>query len=94
MRKYIFCITAALLILAGIYSFFGKEKAWRLKLWLLLDKDIIYLKNGDVVQGWLWKQESDLIVGRTEKDEMFVFKPSECEIIQEDVLLRYFEKLI
>ena len=94
MRKYIFCIVATILILAGINSFFGEEKSWRQKLWLLLDKDIIYLKNGDVVQGWLWKQESDLIAGRTEKDEVFVFKPSECEIIQEDVLLRYFEKLI
>lgn len=94
MRKYIFCIVATLLILAGINSFFGKEKSWRQKLWLLLDKDIIYLKNGDVVQGWLWKQESNLIAGRTENDEVFVFKPSECEIIQEDVLLRYFEKLI
>ena len=58
------------------------------------DKDNIFLKNGNAVQGWLWKQENELIVGRDEEDETFIFEPAECSMIEENILFNYFKELL
>lgn len=94
MRKIIFFIILGVSVLGVIHLSFGEGKKLRREMELLLDKDILYLNDGEVIQGWMWKQEGDLIAGQREKGGTFVVNPSQCQIIQENVLFHYLEKLI
>ena len=94
MRRIIaFIVIFLIFISLFCFYFFGPEYP-RLLLWDLFERDVIYLKNGVVVHGWIWEQTGELIIGESEDKTIFNIHPSEYRDISNDEFLHYLYELL
>jgi hypothetical protein len=80
-------------LMAGIFFFLGPGLGLRVKLGRLLDQDRLYLKTGQVIDGWVIGEDEDRILIEMEGGS-FSLPRSQCKKIQRDIFLRYLYKLM
>ncbi|MDD5439520.1 MAG: hypothetical protein PHS37_04975 [Candidatus Omnitrophica bacterium] len=83
-------LTAAALIVTSYFC--GQPGFLQVKIGSILDEDIICLKSGSVLRGWIVEERPDNIFFRTEKD-FYSLPPENCALIRKNVLSRYFRDL-
>lgn len=67
-----------------------REKIWN----QFLDADIIYLKDGKIIQGWIWNENPHFINGLTKEKDIFAIERSECKKIERNVFLYLLQQLM
>jgi hypothetical protein len=92
-RRIIFCIIAGVFLLSG-FIFLRMNPEFSLKITNMLDEDVIYLKGGKVIRGWIWDEQQGVIVGEDRQKEIFVLRANQCLRIEKDELLLLWQKLI
>lgn len=92
-KKHIsFAIIAVFVVAAGFFLW----PTSKLHLWVLhlLNQDTIYLTNGTILNGWIWDEKGNVVIGETNQDEIFVFKKDELDNVKNDVLLYQLHRLM
>lgn len=93
MKRIIFCIMAALFLI-GAYFSLHINSGFKVNLMRLLNLDTLYLKNGNVLRGWIWDEKGGLVAGETTQGEIFIFNADEYAEIERDKFLHYLRQLI
>lgn len=93
MKKFLLGFIIGMFFAGSLYFFLQPDATVRLKVGRLLDRDTLYLKNGDVILGWIVQEEGDKILVEVEKGT-FILNRSECKSIQRNTFLRYLRELI
>ena len=88
MRKYILIFLIGV-YLAGLTYFLLKLKTpFKDTFIRFLDKDIIYLNDGRVIEGWLWDEENrEVAAGKDIRGGLFVVSASEYREVRKNVFL-------
>ena len=82
-----------LILSAGLYLLRSSDTKLLIDVGRLLDQDIVYLKDGSLVRGWVLDEGSDEILIETGKGT-FTLPRSICKRIEKDVFLRFVRKAI
>jgi len=77
----------------GLYFIHFADVKLRVDLGRLLDQDIIYLKDGSLLRGWVVREGRDEILVETERGN-FTLPRARCKSIEKDVFLRFVRKAI
>ncbi|MBI4707984.1 MAG: hypothetical protein HY761_08680 [Candidatus Omnitrophica bacterium] len=93
MKKFLLGFIVGMFFTGSLYFFLQPDATVRIKMGRLLDRDTLYLKNGDVILGWIVQEEGDKILVEVEKGT-FILNRSECKSIQKNTFLRYLRELI
>ena len=90
MKNFIIglAVGAVLGFAAAFYS-----NASPLRMGRLLDQDIFYLKNGDVLRGWLLEKNGDSLLIETAGGSVSL-DARDCRGIQENYLAKYVKKVL
>ena len=92
MKKFFLgFVVGAFLTLSIFFTPYADPRA-RVRIGRMLDEDILYLKNGSVIRGWIVKESPKEILVEFENGS-FALKPSECEEIKRNYLLKYVREL-
>ncbi len=88
MRKYILLFTIVIFAIL-ISCFFLKLKTnFKEEFIHFLDKDIIYQKDGKIIEGWLWEEKNvKIVAGKDVEGNLFAIPLSECKKIKKDAFL-------
>lgn len=93
MKTFLLGLIVGIFLAIIIYYTPGFDPKLRIRLGRLLDKDIIFLKNGNIVRGWIFKESDEEFLVELEKG-YFRLPRSECETIEKNYLLQYMQELI
>ena len=93
MKKILIGMLAGVSLTVVAYFLFYPNPTLRINTGRLLDQDTFYLKNGQLIRGWIVKDEGDKIIVDIEKGSLTLNRSS-CKEIQENVFLRYLRQLI
>jgi len=85
-------ILGAFLAATGMFLLYPNPGI-RIDIGRMLDEDIVYLKDGTVMRGWVINKTSQNILLEIEGGSL-TLPVSKCEVIKENVLLRYTRKLL
>jgi hypothetical protein len=91
MKSFMLGFMSAATLLIGLY-FFTQSVFLPAKLGRALDEDIVYLKSGDIVRGWIKEERGGIIFIETEK-AAYSLPREKCNFIYKDVLGRYLREL-
>jgi len=93
MKNFILGLFIGIFITVTLYFTPYIDPRFRTKIGHLLDKDIILLKNGNIIKGWILKKQKDKI--SIEIANGYIVLPySDCEHIEENYLLKYMKELV
>lgn len=92
MRKIILCVVIGIFVLGTLFFLFNPTL--HTNLMRLLNQDILYLEDGDIVRGWIWDERGGIIVGETKREEIFIFSDKEYTHIERNKFLRLLRELI
>lgn len=91
MRKTILCVVIGIFILNVFFLF---NSTFHTNLMRFLNQDVLYLKNGDVIRGWIWDEKGGVLVGETKSGVIFVSNDKECIRIERNNFLCLLRGLI
>lgn len=92
-KRIIFCIIAAVFLI-GAYFFLQTGSELKVNIMRLLNRDALYLQNGDIVRCWIWDEKNKTVVGEAQDKKIFIFNSDEYVGIEKDELLHYLRQLI
>ncbi|MBL7071593.1 MAG: hypothetical protein ISS26_05435 [Candidatus Omnitrophica bacterium] len=93
MKKFLIGFIIGIFFTVIIYFAPYVDPRFRVNLGRVLDKDMIYLKNGSVIQGWIIIEDGEEIYVEI-KEEYFSISLSQCEQIKRNYLLQYVKELM
>ena len=93
MKNFIFGLFIGIFVTITLYFTPYIDPRFRTKIGHLLDKDIILLKNGNIMKGWILKrQEGNLTI---EIANGYIIIPyCDCEHLEDNYLLKYMKELV
>ena len=94
IRNVLLSFVLGVFLIAGLFFFRRQSATLREEIWKRLDVDVLYLKKGNVIRGWIWSEDADIIGGLTEENRLFVVRHSECASVQRNKFLHYLDELI
>jgi hypothetical protein len=93
IKNFLLGLMIGLCLASGLYFLRSSDTRLRIDIGRILDQDIVYLKDGSLVRGWVVKEsESELLI-ETEK-ATFTLPASICKNIEKDVFLKFVRKAI
>jgi hypothetical protein len=93
MQKKTLYTILGVVLLCGLITLLPKTGI-NARLMRLLNEDHLYLKNGEVVRGWVWDDRDGVVVGETADKAIFIFSRSEYSDIKKNKLLQYLREFI
>lgn len=92
MKKFLLGLVLGVFLTTGAFFLPYTDPHFRIRVGRMLDEDIIYLKNGSIVRGWIIKESPKKILVEFDKGT-FSLSISECESIKRNYLLKYVREL-
>jgi len=93
MKKFLLGFALGAFLMVIIYFAPYVDPRFRVQLGRILDKDIIYLKNGQIIQGWIVIEDSREIYIEVEEGHYYI-DVSQCKQIKKNYLLQYIKELM
>ena len=93
MKRIAIGLILGVVLTASIYFAPYTDPRFRATLGRALDKDIIYLENGSVVEGWIMKEAEGEIFIQVE-DGHYSLALSECKMVVRNYLLHHARELL
>ncbi|MBN2119973.1 MAG: hypothetical protein JW734_02815 [Candidatus Omnitrophica bacterium] len=94
MKKIILIAVTGFIFFAAFYFFVKGPEKKLLTVWRFLQKDVLYLNDNEVIRGWIWQEDEEIIYGETETQEIFNVTRSDCKKIYRNALFEYLRNLI
>ncbi len=93
MKKFLLGFAIGVFVMVVVYFAPYVDPRFRVQLGRILDKDMIYLKDGSIMQGWIIVEDSGEIY--IEIKEGYYYLPlNQCEQIKRNYLLQYIKELM
>ncbi len=93
IRKFILGFIVGLFFSFSLYFIRFADMKLRVGVGRVLDQDIVYLKDGSFLRGWVVQEEGDEILVETGKGN-FTLPRARCKSIEKDVFLKFVRKAI
>jgi len=93
MKRIMFCFSAGIFLI-GAFFYLQTDSKLKTYVMRLLNEDTLYLKNGNILRGWIWDEKDGVVVGETAQNEIFLFNKNEYLEIERDKPLHYLRELI
>jgi len=93
MKKFFLGFLIGAFLMAVIYFAPYVDPRFSVQLGRILDKDMIQLKDGSVIQGWILAEEAGEIYIEIEEG-YFNLSLSQCKSIKKNYLMQYIKELM
>lgn len=93
MKKVLLGFIIGIVAAVSAYLFLNPNPMPRINLGRLLDKDTIYLANGQILDGWIADENENTILLEVEKGTVTLSR-ARCRSIQKNKLLQYIRDLM
>lgn len=93
MRKLIIIATFIVLVIL-LFLLLQPDSSYYSGIMRALNKDIVYFKDGGLLDFWLWDDKGSAAIGEDAGGEILVFDKDKYQEIEENRLLSYLNVLI